>query len=89
MLALARLTTGYLSISTTSTWVAPHNRCVQAARSSYPRHWLPRCHAQPSATIGGDSTSAAAGSGVGAERTAKPPLKVRQKGGGYVLALDV
>lgn len=74
LLALARLATGFISTSTTSTWVAPHDRC-----SYRPRRWLSRCRAQPSAAIGGGSNTSAAG-GVGTERTSKPPLKVNSGG---------
>lgn len=78
VLAVARLASGYVSTSwTTSTWVAPH-RC--AARCSYPRRGLSRYRAQPSAVIGGESTSA--GGGVGTQLIAKPPLKVINGGGG-------
>lgn len=74
VLALARLATGFISTSTTSTWVAPHDRC-----SYRPRRWLSRCRAQPSAAIGGGSNTSDAG-GVGTERTSKPPLKVNSGG---------
>lgn len=88
VLALARLATGFMHISRTSTRVAPHDR--YRARCNYrPRRWLSRCRAQPSASIGADN-SASTAAGVGAERTSKPPLKVRQRrtgGGDHVSAV--
>ena len=89
VLALARLATGFMHISRTSTRVAPHDRC--RPRCNYrPRRWLSRCRAQPSASIGADR-SASIAAGVGAERTSKPPLKVRQRrtGGGIMFLLAI
>lgn len=78
--------TGYISTtSASSRWVAPHQSSSTALSaagirrpSSCPRRPLQRCRAQSSAAVDGGGNSGGRG---GAERPAKPPLKVTGGGG--------
>ncbi|CAM9355419.1 unnamed protein product [Pylaiella littoralis] len=65
--------TGYISTTSSSSWVAPPHRSTATGvrRRSYPRRSLARCRAQSSVAVEGT------GSGSdGTERAGKPPLKV-------------